>query len=74
MMNRLIATITFSALVLSLIFQFPGSKGQGQQSSRHEMCTEMSETLQEAVELQVISQVEADQISSNCFDSQELYD
>ena len=74
MRSRLIATITFSALLLALIFQAPGRKGHSRQISHHEMCTEVASALQEAVESGVISQVDADRVSYRCFNTQEFHD
>jgi len=74
MRDKLIGTITFSALLLALIFQVPGRKGHSRQLSHHEMCIEVASVLQEAVESGVISQVVVDQISHRCFDTQEHHD
>ena len=74
MRSRLIGTITLSAAFLAFIFQAPGRESHGRQLSRHEMCTEVASVLQEAVESGMISQVDANQISHRCFDTQEHHD
>lgn len=74
MRDRLLGTITFSALLLALIFQVPGRESHSRSLSHHELCTEVAAVLQDAVESGVISQFDADRISHRCFNTQEHHD
>ena len=65
MKARLITTIGLASLGLAFAFDASPKELTG-----HVLCTEVAEVLQEAVELEMISQLDAELIAQRCFDNQ----
>ena len=65
MKARLLLTIALASLGLAAIFE-----ASPKQLADHDLCIEMADILQEAVESEVISQVDAESIAQRCFDNQ----
>ena len=62
MKTRLILTIALAALGLGFIFDASPKEIEG-----HDLCIELAAVLQDAVDLETISQTDADQIAQRCF-------
>ena len=65
MKARLITTIALASLSLAFIFDASPRELTG-----HDLCTEVVEVLQGAVESEMISQLDAESIAQRCFDNQ----
>ena len=65
MKARLILTIALASLGLATIFD-----ASPKQLAGHDLCIEVADMLQEAVDSELISQLDAESIAQRCFDNQ----